>query len=102
MSANIQAMFSRIAGTYDQANHSLSFNRDIQWRKDSVAQMLRDGFKPARVLDLCAGTGEFAMAVKEKVSGAQVVLADFAKPMLLLAKEKTGPGRESIFSRRTP
>ena len=83
-------MFSNIAPTYDQANHALSFNKDIQWRKDSVKQMLKDGFKPQRVLDLCAGTGDFALAVKEQIPSAQVVMADFAKPMLQLAKEKAG------------
>ena len=90
MSQQIQTMFSNIAPTYDQANHALSFNKDIQWRKDSVKQMLKDGFKPQRVLDLCAGTGDFALAVKEQVPTAQVVIADFAKPMLQLAKEKVG------------
>jgi demethylmenaquinone methyltransferase / 2-methoxy-6-polyprenyl-1,4-benzoquinol methylase len=90
MSNQIQTMFSNIAPTYDEANHALSFNKDIGWRKDSVKQMIRDGFAPKRVLDLCAGTGDFALAVKEQIPGAQVVLADFSKPMLKLAKEKAG------------
>ncbi len=90
MSATIQDMFSRIAGTYDQANHQLSFNKDIQWRKESVKQLLKGGFVPNKVLDLCAGTGDFALAVKEQVPKAQVILADFAKPMLQLAKGKIG------------
>ncbi len=98
MSQKIQTMFGQIAPTYDQANHALSFNKDIQWRKDSVQQLLRDGFKPSKVLDLCAGTGDFALAVKEKVPQAQVFLADFAKPMLILAKDKVKaqPGFEII------
>ena len=90
MSQQIQTMFSNIAPTYDQANHALSFNKDIQWRKDAVQQMFKDGFKPNRVLDLCAGTGDFALAVREQVPGAQVILADFSKPMLLLARQKKG------------
>jgi demethylmenaquinone methyltransferase/2-methoxy-6-polyprenyl-1,4-benzoquinol methylase len=92
MSQTIQQMFSRIAPTYDQANHALSFNQDIQWRKDSVKQAAQDGFKPRRVLDLCAGTGDFALAVKEQWPEAKVTLADFAKPMLVLAKRKAGTG----------
>ena len=95
MSEKIQAMFSNIAPTYDQANHALSFNRDIQWRKDAVKQMLKGNFKPSRVLDLCAGTGDFALAVKEEVPTAQLVMADFSKPMLALAKEKA-VGREGF------
>lgn len=96
MSQQIQTMFSDIAPTYDKANHALSFNKDIAWRRDSVRQMTRDGFAPARVLDLCAGTGDFALAVKSQVPGAKVILADFSKPMLKLAKDKAGaqPGFE--------
>jgi demethylmenaquinone methyltransferase/2-methoxy-6-polyprenyl-1,4-benzoquinol methylase len=90
MSSNIQGMFGRIAGTYDQVNHTLSFNQDIQWRKASADQLTRDGYVPKKVLDLCAGTGDFALAVKEKNPKAEVVLADFAKPMLVLAKRKAG------------
>jgi demethylmenaquinone methyltransferase / 2-methoxy-6-polyprenyl-1,4-benzoquinol methylase len=88
MSEKIQTMFSEIAPTYDKANHLLSMNQDVQWRKDSVKQMREGGFKPTKVLDLCAGTGDFAQAVKEQVPDAQVFMADFSKPMLLLAKEK--------------
>ena len=99
MSQELQQMFSRIAPTYDQANHALSFNRDIQWRKDSVKQMTRDGFAPRQVLDLCAGTGDFALAVKEQLLQAQVALADFSRPMLSLAQKKVGNnGGYSIFA----
>ncbi|HET9870035.1 MAG TPA: bifunctional demethylmenaquinone methyltransferase/2-methoxy-6-polyprenyl-1,4-benzoquinol methylase UbiE [bacterium] len=90
MSQAIQQMFSRIAPTYDQANHALSFNQDIEWRKDSVQRAAGDGFSPRQVLDLCAGTGDFALAAKAQWPGAQVTLADFSKPMLALAKGKGG------------
>jgi demethylmenaquinone methyltransferase/2-methoxy-6-polyprenyl-1,4-benzoquinol methylase len=88
MSSNIQGMFGRIAGTYDKVNHTLSFNQDIQWRKNSVEQLARGGYVPKMVLDLCAGTGDFGLSVKEKNPRAEVVFADFAKPMLALAKDK--------------
>jgi demethylmenaquinone methyltransferase/2-methoxy-6-polyprenyl-1,4-benzoquinol methylase len=81
-------MFSDIAPTYDEANHALSFNKDILWRKESVEQMGKDGFAPKMALDLCSGTGDFALALKEKYPQAKVFLADFAKPMLKLAKTK--------------
>ncbi len=88
-------MFSNIAPTYDQANHALSFNKDIQWRKDAVQQLLKGDFKPGRVLDLCAGTGDFGLAVKEQAPGAQVWMADFAKPMLNRAQDKA-KGKEGF------
>jgi demethylmenaquinone methyltransferase / 2-methoxy-6-polyprenyl-1,4-benzoquinol methylase len=92
MSREIQGMFSRIAPTYDKANHALSFRQDLAWRRRAVSRMLRSGFRPAKVLDLCSGTGDFALAVKEQVPEARVVLADFSRPMLDLARQKTGPG----------
>jgi len=90
VSQQIQTMFSNIAPTYDEANHALSFNKDIQWRKDAVKQLLAGGFEPKKVLDLCAGTGDFALAVKEQAPKAEVTLVDFSKPMLKLAQGKVG------------
>lgn len=90
MSQQIQTMFSNIAPTYDKANRALSLNKDVQWRKESVKQLLKGGFEPKMVLDLCAGTGDFALAVKEQVPGAKVVMADFSNPMLKLAQGKVG------------
>ncbi|HVM32096.1 MAG TPA: bifunctional demethylmenaquinone methyltransferase/2-methoxy-6-polyprenyl-1,4-benzoquinol methylase UbiE [bacterium] len=90
MSQAIQQMFARIAPTYDQANHALSFNKDILWRKDAVALAAKDGFKPRQALDLCAGTGDFALAAQAQWPGVTVTLADFAKPMLSLAQGKGG------------
>jgi demethylmenaquinone methyltransferase / 2-methoxy-6-polyprenyl-1,4-benzoquinol methylase len=97
MSREIQGMFSRIAPTYDKANHALSFQQDLAWRRQAVSRMLRDGFRPAKVLDLCSGTGDFALAVKERVPEARVVLADFSRPMLDLAKQKAGSGEGFEF-----
>jgi demethylmenaquinone methyltransferase/2-methoxy-6-polyprenyl-1,4-benzoquinol methylase len=82
-------MFSRIAPTYDKANHVLSLNQDKGWRERSVGLLAKEGFQPRRVLDLCAGTGDFALAVKKRFPEARVVLADFSKPMLDIAREKT-------------
>lgn len=97
MSQKIQSMFSNIAPTYDEANHALSFNKDIQWRKDAVAQMAKDGFSPKAALDLCAGTGDFALALKEKFPETKVILADFSKPMLKLAQQKAGSQKGMEF-----
>jgi demethylmenaquinone methyltransferase / 2-methoxy-6-polyprenyl-1,4-benzoquinol methylase len=82
-------MFSRIAGTYDEINHKLSMGKDIQWRKDSVRQLLKGGFKPGKVLDLCAGTGDFALALVAEQMECKVLLLDFSREMLKLARTKT-------------
>ncbi len=89
MSEQIKKMFSRIAGTYDQVNQKLSMGKDKQWRKDSVKQLLRDGFKPKQVLDLCAGTGDFTLAMVTDDMDCKVVMVDFSSEMLKLAKGKT-------------
>ena len=88
MSGEVQNMFSRIAPTYDRANRILSLDRDRAWREASVALLAHDGFVPARVLDLCAGTGDFTLALKSRFPDCKVTLADFARPMLDLARRK--------------
>jgi demethylmenaquinone methyltransferase/2-methoxy-6-polyprenyl-1,4-benzoquinol methylase len=82
-------MFSRIAGTYDQLNTRLSMGKDKQWRKDSVKQLLSGGFKPKIVLDLCAGTGDFTLALVTDDMYCKVVMVDFSREMLKLARGKT-------------
>ncbi len=89
VSAPIQQMFSRVAGTYDEINHKLSMGRDLAWRRDSVRQLLKGGFQPTRALDLCAGTGDFALALLAERSDCQVLLLDFSREMLKLARAKT-------------
>ena len=99
MSVQIQKMFSSIAGTYDQVNTKLSMGKDQQWRKDSVKQLLAGGFKPKNVLDLCAGTGDFTLALVTDDMYCKVVMVDFSREMLKLAMGKTRgvPGRVSML-----
>jgi demethylmenaquinone methyltransferase/2-methoxy-6-polyprenyl-1,4-benzoquinol methylase len=89
MSRENQQMFSRIAPTYDKANRMLSLNQDVGWREKAASLLASGGFKPRRVLDLCAGTGDFTLAVRKLIPDASVVLADFSRPMLDIAREKT-------------
>jgi demethylmenaquinone methyltransferase/2-methoxy-6-polyprenyl-1,4-benzoquinol methylase len=95
----IQQMFSRIAPTYDKANRVLSMNQDVKWREKAVDFLAAEGFQPRRVLDLCAGTGDFALAVKKRFPDASVILTDFSKPMLNIARSKTkGLGDVTILT----
>lgn len=89
MNTKIQKMFTRIAGTYDELNHKLSLGKDEGWRKASVARLLQGGFKPKKVLDLCAGTGDMTLALVTNDMDCKVVMADFSREMLKLAKSKT-------------
>jgi demethylmenaquinone methyltransferase/2-methoxy-6-polyprenyl-1,4-benzoquinol methylase len=73
-------MFDAIAPRYDLLNHVLSAGMDRAWRERAVdALALPDH---ARVLDLCTGTGDLALAAVASGRGASVVGVDFAAEML--------------------
>jgi demethylmenaquinone methyltransferase / 2-methoxy-6-polyprenyl-1,4-benzoquinol methylase len=66
--AKIAGMFDAIAPRYDLLNHVLSAGLDRRWRDRAVdALALRDG---ARVMDLCTGTGDLAIATARRARGA--------------------------------
>ena len=84
--ARIATMFDAIAPRYDLLNHVLSAGMDRGWRDRAVdALSLSSG---ARVLDLCTGTGDLAIAIVQRANGASVVGVDFAGEMLRLASIK--------------
>lgn len=79
-------MFDAIAPRYDLLNHLLSVGLDRRWRDCAVnALRLRRG---ARVLDLCTGTADLAIATVRKAEGSSIVGVDFASAMLRLALAK--------------
>lgn len=88
MSREVQNMFSRIAPSYDRVNRVISLDRDRSWRRASLGLLAHDGFVPTRLLDLCAGTGDFTLAARERFPGCKFTLLDFAKPMIDLARRK--------------
>ena len=62
-------MFDAIAPRYDLLNHVLSAGLDRRWRDagDRVSCSSRPG---ARVLDLCTGTGDLAVAAVARATGS--------------------------------
>ena len=84
--AAVRALFSRIAPRYDLANHLLSGGMDIWWRR-KAARMVA-GWQARRVLDIASGSGDLALAIQRHLPAAEVVAADFAEPMLALARRK--------------
>ncbi len=82
--ARIRAMFGRVARRYDLLNHLLSASLDRVWRRKLARSLpLPPG---TRVLDLCCGTGDQALALRRP--GVEIVAADFCLPMLALAAPK--------------
>jgi demethylmenaquinone methyltransferase / 2-methoxy-6-polyprenyl-1,4-benzoquinol methylase len=94
----IRDMFAAVARRYDLLNHLLSAGLDLWWRRRAAAAALQrlapgppgppgsGGSPGALVLDLCAGTGDQALALRRR--GARVAAADFCLPMLAIAQTK--------------
>jgi demethylmenaquinone methyltransferase/2-methoxy-6-polyprenyl-1,4-benzoquinol methylase len=79
-------MFDAIAPRYDLLNHVLSAGMDRRWRDRAIeALALPPG---ARVLDLCTGTADLAIAATHLVAPVSVVGIDFSREMLKLALSK--------------
>lgn len=79
-------MFDAIARRYDLLNHVLSVGLDVVWRARAIreAQLAPD----ARVLDLCTGTADFAIAALHAAPKARIVGVDFAGAMLRVGLDK--------------
>lgn len=95
----VRGIFGRIAGSYDTFNLLSSLGIDRLWRRSAVAAA---ALKPgARVLDLCAGTGDLAFAIAATGAPAEVVASDFSPEMLAVAERKAehidGPARLSFL-----
>ena len=84
--ARIAGMFDAIAPRYDLLNHVLSAGLDTRWRARAIREL---GLRPGdRVLDLCTGTGDLAVAAVEAEPKVSVVGIDFSGEMLRLGLEK--------------
>lgn len=93
---NVREMFSGIAKKYDFLNHFLSVNIDKRWRR-KVSAKLRDilADETAVVLDVACGTGDLSLELGLNAK-AKVIGADFCRPMLTIAKEKTAKQNKKI------
>src|SRR5579863_2978727 len=89
-SAHVREMFGRIAPRYDLLNHLLSLDVDKVWRRRVAKQFTAVLHNPAaRVLDLCCGTGDLALAFRREAPiGAEIVGSDFVPEMLARARAK--------------
>jgi len=80
-------MFDAIAGRYDLLNHLLSAGIDRGWRQRAIGSLRLTGTE--RVLDLCTGTADLALAARSASPGARrVVGIDFAGAMLRVGRQK--------------
>src|ERR671935_1098188 len=85
----IARMFDAIAPRYDFLNHLLSAGIDRRWRQRAIQSLALTGRE--RVLDLCTGTGDLAIAAgTAQPPAARVVGVDFAGAMLAIGGQKVG------------
>jgi demethylmenaquinone methyltransferase / 2-methoxy-6-polyprenyl-1,4-benzoquinol methylase len=101
--ARVQKMFGKIVPRYDFLNHLLSLSLDRVWRRRTARRFAHILRRPeARVLDLCCGTGDLALALDRERMRAlasqgeatrrQIIGGDFVQPMLERAQEKARGG----------
>lgn len=85
----VREMFTAIAPRYDLLNHLLSANIDkLWWRRTAHTFAHILGQPGARILDLCCGTGDMALALRRQGTQAEITGADFSHTMLVLAAKK--------------
>jgi demethylmenaquinone methyltransferase / 2-methoxy-6-polyprenyl-1,4-benzoquinol methylase len=76
-------MFDRIAPVYDAMNRLMTAGLDRRWRRETAVAVVRPG---DRVLDVCCGTGDLALAASRL--GGRVTGLDFSEAMLERARRK--------------
>lgn len=88
MLSPVRKMFDEISKSYDFLNHTMSCFRDVAWRKASCKELRR--LNPGkRLLDLCGGTGDFAITFERMLGKPDVaILGDFSFGMLKYSKPK--------------
>ncbi|MCL2282824.1 MAG: ubiquinone/menaquinone biosynthesis methyltransferase [Fibromonadales bacterium] len=86
--SHIREMFDKIHKRYDLLNHLMSASRDISWRKTCCKRLPPK--ENAVVLDLCGGTGDFAVTYNKIYNNNKIIVGDFSGKMLDVAMKKTG------------
>lgn len=84
--AKIAGMFDSIAPWYDLLNRTLSAGLDQRWRQRAVDALALGA--DARVLDLCAGTADVALAIAGRHADAAIIGVDFSSAMLAIGLRK--------------
>ena len=82
--SGVRDMFDRIAPVYDAMNRAMTAGLDRRWRRETARTVVSPG---DRVLDVCCGTGDLAIAARH--AGGVVTGLDFSERMLARARTKS-------------
>lgn len=86
-SKKVYDIFQNISPYYDRANDRISLGLQKKRKNKFVSEVLKTINEDSYLLDLCCGTGDIGLSLKEK-SPARVVGVDFSENMLKIAKAK--------------
>jgi demethylmenaquinone methyltransferase/2-methoxy-6-polyprenyl-1,4-benzoquinol methylase len=83
----LHSIFTSIPRHYDLINTIITWGMDKRWRKKAARVCLKS--KPAKVLDLCCGTGDLAINLAQLAENdIKVIGVDYSQPMLDIAAKK--------------
>lgn len=91
--AFVRTLFDQVAPRYDLMNDLMSFGLHRLWKKAAVAETAATpGAAHGTVVDLAGGTGDLALALRQQLPDARIILAD-ASPGMIKVAEKRAAGR---------
>ena len=82
----VRQMFDVIAPAYDFMNRAMTLGIDIWWRQLAVKRLKR--LKPATILDVATGTGDFAIQLNNALQPQHITGIDLSEGMLAEARRK--------------
>jgi len=92
-------IFTEIPGRYDLINHVITMGLDKGWRRQAALACLESS--PARILDICCGTGDLTVNIARLAKyEPKITAVDYSQPMLDEAERKAArevPGRRIKF-----
>ena len=85
-SLDVKNMFNEISRRYDFINQVISFCMHKVFKFQAVNSLQIDS--NMKILDLCCGSGDIAILIKEKFPENEVIGVDFSYEMLKIARTK--------------
>ena len=76
----VRQMFDSIAHAYDFMNRAMTLGIDIWWRQLAVKRLKR--IRPATILDVATGTGDFAIQLSKSLQPQHIIGIDLSQGML--------------------